>query len=117
MRVKRGTTSRRRHKKVLDAAEGYRGRRKSAFKLAKLAVQRAGRYAYRHRKLKKREFRQIWIARINAAARLSGVSYSLLISGLKKANINVDRKTLADLAVNDPAMFAEIAQKAKSAAA
>lgn len=117
MRVKRGYASRRRHKRIMNEAEGYRGRRKNAFKLAKLAVQRAGKYAYRHRRLKKREFRQLWIARINAAARACGLSYSRLISGAAKANIGLDRKMLAEIAVHDPVVFAEIAQKAKSAAA
>lgn len=115
MRVKRGTVSRRRHKKVLKAAEGFKGRRKTAFKVAKLATQKAGQFAYRDRKVKKRDFRQLWIARINAGVRLLGLSYSKFIRGLKLANIELDRKILADLAVRDSQAFASIVEKAKAA--
>lgn len=114
MRVKRGFTSRRRHKRLLKRAEGFRGRRKDCFKLAKTAVQKALQHAYRDRKAKKREFRALWITRINAACRLAGISYSRFIAGLKSAQIEVDRKVLAQLAVIDPTSFAAIAEKAKA---
>ena len=113
-RVKRGVQSKRRHKKVLKQAKGYRGNRSRTFKVANQAVNRAGQYAYRDRRQKKRVFRSLWVVRINAAARENGLSYSKFISGLKKANINLDRKTLADLAVNDKQAFALIAEEAKS---
>ena len=100
-RVKRGVQAKKRHKKVLKQAKGYRGARSRTYKVAKQAVMRAGQYAYRDRRQKKRVFRSLWIVRINAAARENGISYSKLIAGLKKANIELDRKTLADLAVND----------------
>ena len=116
-RVKRGVTARARHKKVLDQAKGYRGRRKNVYRIAKQAVMKAGQYAYRDRRQRKRQFRTLWIARINAAARINGLSYSTLIAGLKKANIDVNRKLLADLAVRDAAAFAKIAEVAKSAVA
>ncbi len=113
-RVKRGVTARARHKKVLDQAKGYRGRRNSVYRIAKEAVMKAGQYAYRDRRQRKRQFRSLWIARINAAARELGLNYSLLINGLKKAEIEVDRKVLADLAVFDKPAFAQIANQAKA---
>lgn len=113
-RVKRGVTARARHKKVLDAAKGYRGRRGSAFRVAKQAVMRAGQYAYRDRRTKKRVFRSLWIARINAAAREHGISYSLFINGLTKASIGLDRKVLAELAVHDKPAFAAIVAQVKA---
>ena len=113
-RVKRGVTAHARHKKVLEQAKGYRGRRKSVYRVAKQAVTKAGQYAYRDRRQRKRQFRALWIVRINAAAREQGLSYSRLMDGLNKANIEVDRKVLADLAVSDKAAFAEIANQAKS---
>ena len=113
-RVKRGVTARARHKKVLALAKGYRGRRKYVFRIAKQAVMKAGQYAYRDRRAKKRVFRQLWIARINAASRQLGVSYSKFMAGLKKAQIDIDRKVLADLAVNDPAAFGSIVEKVKA---
>lgn len=114
-RVKRGTTARARHKKVLAAAKGYRGRRKNVYRIATQAVTKAGQYAYRDRRQKKREFRALWIVRINAAARECGLSYSRLMDGLRKAAIEIDRKMLADLAVADKAAFAALAEKAKAA--
>jgi large subunit ribosomal protein L20 len=113
-RVKRGVTARARHKKVLQQAKGYSGRRKSVFRLAKQAVIRAGQYAYRDRRQRKRQFRALWITRINAAARLHGLSYGRFIHGLKEAGIELDRKVLADLAVSDDAAFGELAAKAKA---
>ena len=113
-RVKRGVTARARHKKVLALAKGYRGRRKNVFRIAKQAVMKAGQYAYRDRRAKKRVFRQLWIARINAASRELGVSYSKFMAGLKKAQIDIDRKVLADMAVNDPAGFGSIVEKVKA---
>ena len=113
-RVKRGVTARARHKKVLALAKGYRGRRKNVFRIAKQAVMKAGQYAYRDRRTRKRVFRQLWIARINAAARGLGLSYSKFMAGLKKASIDIDRKVLADLAVNDPAAFGGIVAKVKA---
>ena len=115
MRVKRGFTSRRRHKRMAKLAEGFRGRRRNCFKHIKLGVQKALQYSYRDRRNKRRELRALWIVRIGAAARLSGVSYSKFISGLKKAEIDLDRKILADMAVNDAQAFAAIAEKAKAA--
>ena len=115
MRVKRGFASRRRHKRRLKLAEGFRGRRKNCFKLAKRAVEKALQFSYRDRRAKKRDFRGLWIVRINAAARLNGLSYSKLINGLAKANVELDRKVLAELAFHDPASFAVIAEKAKAA--
>ena len=114
-RVKRGVTARARHKKVLEQAKGYRGRRSKVYRIAKQAVMRAGQYAYRDRRNKKRVFRALWITRINAAARLSGMSYSTFISGLKKKNVEVNRKMLADLAVNDAQGFAQLVELAKNA--
>jgi large subunit ribosomal protein L20 len=116
-RVKRGVTARARHKKVLALAKGFRGRRKNVFRIAKQAVMKAGQYAYRDRRAKKRVFRQLWIARINAASRGLGLTYSKFVAGLKKAEIEIDRKVLADLAVNDPAGFASIFAKVKAALA
>jgi len=113
-RVKRGVTARARHKKVLALAKGYRGRRKNVFRIAKQAVMKAGQYAYRDRRTRKRVFRALWIARINAAARGLGLSYSKFMAGLKKASIDIDRKVLADLAVNDPAAFGSIVDKVKA---
>jgi len=113
-RVKRGVTARARHKKVLALAKGFRGRRKNVFRIAKQAVMKAGQYAYRDRRAKKRVFRQLWIARINAASRGLGLSYSKFVAGLKKAQIDIDRKVLADLAVNDPAAFGSIVEKARA---
>ena len=113
-RVKRGVTARARHKKVLKQASGFRGRRNAVYRIAKEAVMRAGQYAYRDRRNKKREFRALWITRINAGAREAGVSYSQFIAGLKKAGIEMDRKVLADLAVLDKAAFARIVEQAKA---
>ena len=114
-RVKRGVTARRRHKKILSRAKGYYNARRKVFRAAKQAVIKAGQYAYRDRRQKKREFRALWIARINAAARVYGLSYSRIINGLSKAGIEVDRKMLADIAVHDIAAFGAIAQQAKTA--
>lgn len=113
-RVKRGVTARASHKKVLDAAKGYRGRRKNVFRVANEAVMKAGQYAYRDRRQKKRQFRALWIARINAAARECGLSYSVFMNGLKKAAIEVDRKVLADIAVFDKDAFAKLAEQVKA---
>jgi large subunit ribosomal protein L20 len=113
-RVKRGVTARARHKKVLDQAKGYRGRRKNVYRIAKEAVMKAGQYAYRDRRQRKRQFRTLWIARINAAAREQGLTYSVFMNGLKKAAIEIDRKVLADLAVFDKAAFAAIVGQAKA---
>jgi large subunit ribosomal protein L20 len=114
-RVKRGVASRARRKKVLKAAKGYYGARSRSFKVAKQAVIKAGQYAYRDRRQRKRQFRNLWIIRINAGAREHGLSYSRFIAGLKKAAIEVDRKVLADLAMNEPAAFAVLAEQAKEA--
>lgn len=114
-RVKRGVQARARHKKVLKAAKGYYNARRKVFRVANQAVIKAGQYAYRDRKAKKREFRKLWIIRINAGARLHGLSYSRFINGLKKANVTIDRKVLAELAVYDKAVFAILAEKAKTA--
>ena len=113
-RVKRGVTARARHKKVLKQTKGFRGRRKNVYRVAKQALMKAGQYAYRDRRVKKREFRALWIARINAAVRELGMSYSVFMAGLKRANIEIDRKVLADLAVRDKAAFAQIASQAKA---
>ena len=113
-RVKRGVTARARHKKVLDQAKGYRGRRGSVYRIAKQSVMKAGQYAYRDRRQRTRQFRSLWIVRINAAARELGLTYSVLMNGLKKASIEVDRKVLADLAVFDKPAFAQIANQAKA---
>lgn len=114
-RVKRGVTAHAKHKKVLKQAKGYYGRRKSTIRVAKQAVEKANQYAYRDRKVRKRNFRALWIQRINAAVRPAGLTYSRLIDGLNKAGIEVDRKVLADLAVNEPAAFAAIVDEAKKA--
>lgn len=114
-RVKRGVQARARHKKVLKAAKGYYNARRKVFRVANQAVIKARQYAYRDRKAKKREFRQLWIVRINAAARIHGLSYSRFINGLKKAGIAVDRKILSELAVYDKAIFSTLAEKAKAA--
>jgi large subunit ribosomal protein L20 len=116
-RVKRGVTARARHKKVIDAAKGYRGRRNNVYRVAKQAVMRAGQYAYRDRRNKKRVFRALWIARINAATRQHDMTYSVFINGLKKASIELDRKVLADMAVFDKPAFAAIVNQVKAAAA
>ena len=116
-RVKRGVTARARHKKVLTLSKGFRGRRGNVFRVAKQAVMKAGQYAYRDRRQRKRQFRSLWIARINAAARELGMKYSTFMNGLKKANIEVDRKVLADLAVHEPEAFNAIAAQAKAALA
>ena len=116
-RVKRGVTARARHKKVLALAKGYRGRRKNVYRVAKQAVMKAGQYAYRDRRQRKRQFRLLWIVRINAGARENGLSYSKFMNGLKKAAIEIDRKVLADLAVFEKAAFAQLVEKAKAALA
>ena len=113
-RVSRGVTARARHKKVIKKAKGYYGARKNVYRVATQAVTKAGQYAYRDRKAKKRSFRALWIVRINAAARFYDLSYSMLINGLNKAEIEIDRKILADLAMNDIETFAAIAKEAKS---
>lgn len=114
-RVKRGVIARARHKKIIALAKGYRGRRKNVYRVAKQAVMKAGQYAYRDRRQRKRQFRRLWIARINAAARQHGLAYSRFMNGLKKASIEIDRKVLADLAVFDKAVFAQLVEKAKAA--
>ena len=114
-RVKRGVTARAAHKKIVKAAKGYFGRRKNTFRSAVQAVEKAGQYAYRDRRTKKRNFRALWIQRINAATRELGLTYGRFIHGLGKAGIEVDRKVLADLAVHDPQGFAALVDKAKAA--
>ena len=116
-RVKRGVTAHARHKKILKKAKGYYGARSRVVRVAKQAVTKAGQYAYRDRRQRKRQFRALWIARINAAARMYGLSYSRFINGLKKADVAVDRKVLADIAVHDIDTFGKIAEKAKQALA
>ena len=116
-RVKRGVTARARHKKVLAQAEGFRGRRNAVYRIAKEAVMKAGQYAYRDRRNKKRDFRALWIVRINAAIREFGMSYSVFINALKRAEIDIDRKVLADLAVHDRPAFNKIAEQAKASLA
>lgn len=116
-RVKRGVTAHARHKKILKLAKGFRGRRKNVFRIAKQAVMKAGQYAYRDRRTRKRVFRQLWIARINAAARGLGITYSKFMNGLKKAGIEIDRKVLSDMAIKDPAAFGSIVEKVKAAQA
>jgi len=115
-RVKRGVTARRRHKKILSQAKGYYGARSRIYRVAIQAVTKAGQYAYRDRKVKKRTFRQLWIARINAQSRAEGITYSQFINGLKKSGIELDRRVLADLAIHDKEAFAELASKAKNCA-
>src|SRR5574343_1664110 len=112
-RVKRGVTARARHKKVMKAAKGYYGARSRVYRVAVQAVTKAGQYAYRDRRQKKRQFRQLWIARINAASRQNGLSYSRFIDGLKRASVEIDRKILADIAVFDKGAFAALVAKAK----
>lgn len=114
-RVKRGVIARARHKKVLDRAKGYYGARSRVYRIAFQAVIKAGQYAYRDRRQRKRQFRQLWIARINAAARQNGLSYSRFMDGLKKASIEIDRKVLADIAVHDQAGFTALVGQAKAA--
>ncbi|MFS1703792.1 50S ribosomal protein L20 [Aestuariibacter sp. GS-14] len=116
-RVKRGTIARARHKKVLKQAKGYYGARSRVYRVAVQAVTKAGQYAYRDRRQRKRQFRQLWIARINAAARQNGMSYSRFINGLKKASVEIDRKILADIAVHDKAAFSALVVAAKGALA
>lgn len=112
-RVKRGITTHRRHKKILKLAKGYRGSKSKLYRVANQQVMKSGNYAYAHRKLKKREFRQLWIARINAAARDNGISYSRMVHGLKVAGVDINRKVLSDIAISDPAAFSELAELAK----
>lgn len=116
-RVKRGVTAKARHKKVMDAAKGYYGARSRVYRVAKQAVIKAGQYAFRDRRQRKRQFRALWIIRINAAARQEGLSYSRFMDGLHKAGVEIDRKVLADLAVNDKLGFSKLAEQAKSALA
>ena len=116
-RVKRGVTAHRRHKKILKQAKGYYGARSRIFRVAKQAVIKAGQYAYRDRRQRKRQFRALWITRINAQSRVNGLSYSRLIAGLKKAGIGLDRRVLSDLAVHDKPAFAAVVEKAKAALA
>ena len=116
-RVKRGVTAKARHKKILKLAKGYQGARSRVFRVAKQAVIKAAQYAYRDRRQRKREFRALWIIRINAAAHLHGLSYSRFMNGLTKANILIDRKILAELAVNEPDAFAQLVVNAKNALA
>jgi len=113
-RVKSGVQAHARHKKVIKAAKGYRGRRKNCFRVATQAVDKAGQYAYRDRKVKKRNFRSLWIVRINAAARVNGLSYSTFMHGLTRAGIELDRKILADIAVRDADGFAKLAETARA---
>jgi large subunit ribosomal protein L20 len=116
-RVKRGVVAKARHKKILGKAKGYYGARSKLFKTAKQAVIKAGQYAYRDRRQRKRQFRALWITRINAAARMHGLTYSRMINGLNRAEIEIDRKVLADIAVRDPEAFGAIAEQAKAALA
>lgn len=115
-RVKRGVTAHARHRKVIKQAKGYYGRRKNTIRVAKQAVEKAGQYAYRDRKVRKRTFRALWIQRINAAARANGLTYGRLIDGLKKAGIDLDRKVLADIAVHEPQAFQGLVEAAQAAA-
>ena len=112
-RIKRGVTARARHKKVIEQAKGYRGRRKNIYRVAKQAVTKAGQYAYRDRRQRKRQFRALWITRINAAAREHGLSYSRFMDGLHKADIQIDRKLLAEMAVNEKTAFTRLAEQAR----
>ncbi|WP_306117282.1 MULTISPECIES: 50S ribosomal protein L20 [unclassified Roseitalea] len=116
-RVKRGVTAHARHKKVLKAAKGYYGRRKNTIRIAKQAVEKADQYAYRDRKVRKRNFRSLWIQRINAAAREHGLTYGRLIDGMNKAGIEIDRKVLSDMAIHEPAAFAAVVEQAKGSLA
>ena len=113
-RVKRGVVARASHKKILELAKGYRGRRKNVYRIAKQAVMKAGQYSYRDHRQKKRQFRTLWIARINAAAREQGLTYSVFMNGLKKADIQVDRKVLSDIAIFDKPAFAQFVAQAKA---
>lgn len=113
-RVKRGVTARASHKKILDAAKGYRGRRKNVFRVANEAVMKAGQYQYRDRRQRKRQFRALWIARINAAARQHGLTYSVFMNGLNRAEIGIDRKVLSDIAIFDKDAFAKIVEQVKA---
>jgi large subunit ribosomal protein L20 len=114
-RIKRGVEARRRHKKILKQAKGFNGRKKNCFRVANEFVERAAQYQYRDRKQRKRDFRRLWVTRINAAARQHGLSYSKFINGLRQAGVAVDRKVLADLAVRDKDAFGQVAQTAKDA--
>jgi large subunit ribosomal protein L20 len=114
-RVKRGVVAHARHKKILDKAKGYRGARSKVFRVAKQAVTKAGQYAYRDRRQRKRQFRALWIARINAGARNNGLSYSVFMNGLKRASIEIDRKVLSDIAIFDKPTFSVLVEKAKAA--
>jgi large subunit ribosomal protein L20 len=116
-RIKRGVTARARHKEILSKAKGYRGARSRVLRVAKQAVTKAGQYAYRDRRQRKRQFRALWIVRINAGARENGLSYSRLMNGLKKANIEIDRKVLADMAIFDKSAFSQLAEQAKASLA
>ncbi|MEL7485981.1 MAG: 50S ribosomal protein L20 [Pseudomonadota bacterium] len=116
-RIKRGVTTHARHRKIIKNAKGYRGRRKNTFRIANQAVEKAGQYAYRDRRARKRNFRALWIQRINAGARELGLTYSRFMNGLARAGIEVDRKVLADLAVREPEAFKALAEKAKAALA
>ena len=116
-RVKRGVTKHARHKKLLQSAKGFRGRRKNTFRIAHQAVTRAGQYQYRDRRQRKRQFRRLWIIRINAAARINGLSYSQLMNGLRKAHIQLDRKVVSDIAIKDPQAFEQLAERARTALA
>ena len=113
-RVKRGVTARASHKKIIDAAKGYRGRRKNVFRVANEAVMKAGQYQYRDRRQRKRQFRRLWIARINAAARQYGMTYSVFMNGLSRAEIGIDRKVLSDIAIFDKDAFAKIVDQVKA---
>tara|TARA_R110002049_G_scaffold209418_1_gene380194 strand:+ start:309 stop:668 length:360 start_codon:yes stop_codon:yes gene_type:complete len=113
-RVKRGVTARASHKRVLDAAKGYRGRRKNVFRVANEAVMKAGQYQYRDRRQRKRQFRALWIARINAASRQHGLTYSVFMNGLTRAEIGIDRKVLSDIAIFDKDAFAKIVEQVKA---
>jgi large subunit ribosomal protein L20 len=116
-RVKRGVVARASHKKIIALAKGYRGRRKNVYRVAKQAVMKAGQYAYRDRRQRKRQFRTLWIARINAAAREQGMSYSVFMNGLKKADIQIDRKVLSDIAIFDKVAFTQFVEQAKASLA
>ena len=114
-RIKRGTTTRTKHKRLLDQAKGYRGRRKNTIRVARQAVEKAGQYAYRDRKVKKRSFRALWIQRINAAVRAEGLTYSQFMHGVKLSGIELDRKVMADLAMNEGGAFSAVIAQAKAA--
>ena len=116
-RIKRGVTTRQKHKRLLDQAKGYRGRRKNTIRVARQAVEKAGQYAYRDRKVKKRNFRALWIQRINAGVRQHGMTYSQFMNGLKRAGVEVDRKVLSDLAIHEPGAFKTLVDQAQTALA